>query len=259
MELSPGLYSYLWQGEGNNCNTYAVKYTVEGQPFFAIIDPGHIAVATPAFETGSGRLTGYYEVDALKALTGAMEKDGMRVSELGLIIYTHCHPDHCQAGISLSAASAARIALHELEMPLFQKVLQSTVHPDGSPQKSANGELKRDSLPHFFLKEGELHLGKPPQVTLDVLHTPGHSPGSVSLYWKEKKALFAGDVVFYRNTGRYDLPGGSRSILRESIAKLSRLDVEYLLTGHPYGHPGVIRGKKEVEMNFSYILSNVLP
>lgn len=254
MELSQGLYSYLWQGQGNNCNTYAIRYIVDGKSNFALIDPGHISVMTPSIDSRTGRVREYYEEDALKELLKAMEKDGIKISNLSLIVFTHCHPDHCQAGIALAGMGTARIAFHELEMPRFQGLLKKL---------PVNGEdlstISKAELPDFFLREGEMVLGSPAQVVIDILHTPGHSPGSISLYWGERKALFAGDVVFHRNTGRYDLHGGSRSVLRESIVKLSHLDVECLLTGHPYGHPGVITGKKEVELNFSFILTHVLP
>ena len=254
MELIEGLYSYLWQGQGNNCNTYAIRYMVDGKANFALIDPGHISVMTPSIDSRTGQVREYYEENAVNGLLKAMEKDGIKISDLGLIVFTHCHPDHCQAGIALAGMGSARVAFHEMEMPRFQGILKK------SPAKGGDlSAISKSELPDFFLKEGELVLGRPAQVVIDVLHTPGHSLGSVSLYWREKKALFAGDVVFYRNTGRYDLPDGSRPVLRESILKMSHLDVECLLMGHPYGHPGVITGKKEVELNFSFILTNVLP
>lgn len=257
MQLAEGLYSYVWQGQGNNCNTYAIKYVVDGSPEYALIDPGHTSVLTPDFDYRMGRVKGYHEEDALKGLVSELGKDGIKVSDLGLVIFTHCHPDHCLAGLELAHASGARITFHELEMPIFKRVTGGS--SEQSWEKKLPASQNGNELPDFFLKEGELSLGKPAGVVLDVIHIPGHSPGSIGLYWKDKKALFAGDVVFYRNTGRYDLPGGSGSVLRESIVKLSRLDVEYLLTGHPYDHPGVITGKKEVEANFSFILTRVLP
>lgn len=256
MQLLEGVYSYPWRGQGNNCNTFAIRYEVDGKTRIALIDPGDTVVQAPAIDERSGRVMGYYEEEALKDLLNAMEKDGIKVPDLALIIFTHCHPDHCRAGIALAGMSNAKIALHELEMPPFQRLLKNA--PAGKEEASFATASKAE-LPDFFLKEGELALGRPAQVVIDVLHAPGHSAGSICLYWREKKVLFAGDVVFYRNTGRYDLPGGSSSVLRDSIVKLSHLDIEYLLTGHPYGHPGVITGKKEVEMNFSFVLKHVLP
>jgi glyoxylase-like metal-dependent hydrolase (beta-lactamase superfamily II) len=93
---------------------------------------------------------------------------------------------------------------------------------------------------------------------LEVLTVPGHSPGHIALYWEEKRALFAGDVVFYRSTGRVDLPGGNAGDMQRSIQRLSGLDTEYLLCGHPYGHPGIIAGRDAVIQNFDYIKMNIL-
>jgi len=66
-----------------------------------------------------------------------------------------------------------------------------------------------------------------------VIHTPGHSPGSICLYEPGKKWLFSGDTVFaYGSFGRVDLPGGSARELIKSLEMLSRLDVENLYPGH---------------------------
>jgi glyoxylase-like metal-dependent hydrolase (beta-lactamase superfamily II) len=79
--------------------------------------------------------------------------------------------------------------------------------------------------------------------------TPGHSPGSICLYWPAKKALFTGDVVFNQGIGRTDLPGGSGEQLKNSIQRISRLDVEYILTGHG----NIVAGKEAVQENFKKI------
>ena len=101
----------------------------------------------------------------------------------------------------------------------------------------------------FFLKEGDLKVGS---KTLQVLHTPGHSPGSISLYWPEKKALFTGDVVFAMGVGRTDFAGGDGGLLRDSIERLAALDAEWLLSGHGE----VIRGKTNIRRNYDYIRAN---
>ena len=100
--------------------------------------------------------------------------------------------------------------------------------------------------PDIMLREGELNVG---HLNFQVIHTPGHSPGSVCLYWPDKKVLFTGDVVFDQGVGRTDLPGGSGENLKESIRTLSRLEVDYLLPGH--GEP--ISGRDLVIANFSDI------
>jgi glyoxylase-like metal-dependent hydrolase (beta-lactamase superfamily II) len=105
----------------------------------------------------------------------------------------------------------------------------------------------------LFLDEGTLELGKSKAVVLKVFHSPGHTPGHVTIYWPDRQVLIAGDCIFYRSTGRADLPGGDPLILRQSIERLSKLEIEYLLSGHAYGHPGIISGREEVQDNFRYI------
>jgi glyoxylase-like metal-dependent hydrolase (beta-lactamase superfamily II) len=98
--------------------------------------------------------------------------------------------------------------------------------------------------PDFFLKEGDIAVNS---LDLKVLHTPGHSPGSVSLYWPDQKLMFTGDLVFKEGIGRTDLPGGNGSVLKESIKKLAELEIEWLLPGHG----DIISGAKDVETNFA--------
>jgi glyoxylase-like metal-dependent hydrolase (beta-lactamase superfamily II) len=98
----------------------------------------------------------------------------------------------------------------------------------------------------FYLQEGELHAGK---KTFEIYHTPGHSPGSISIYWPEKKALFTGDVVFYGGVGRTDFQEGNSKLLMKSIERLSQLDIDLLLPGHGE----VVTGRDRVLDNFEQI------
>ena len=66
-----------------------------------------------------------------------------------------------------------------------------------------------------------------------MIHTPGHTPGSICLYEAQSKSLFSGDTVFpYGSVGRTDLPGGSSRDLIRSISRLVKLDVSVLYPGH---------------------------
>lgn len=66
-----------------------------------------------------------------------------------------------------------------------------------------------------------------------VIHTPGHTPGSICLYSKDSKSLFSGDTVFsYGSFGRYDFPGGDAEQLKKSIERLSTLDIVNIYPGH---------------------------
>jgi glyoxylase-like metal-dependent hydrolase (beta-lactamase superfamily II) len=111
--------------------------------------------------------------------------------------------------------------------------------------------------PDFFLTEGELRLGK--DLVANIIVTPGHSKGHISIYWTDAKVFMGGDLIFYGSTGRVDIPGGSAQSLRDSIERIAQLDIEYILTGHQYGSPGIIQGREEIKRNFEFIRKNIFP
>jgi len=216
MKLDTDLYAYIWKSSNeNNCNSFMI-----GGEMPVIIDPGHQHL--------------------VKNLIKLMEKDDNRFEDVRLIIATHGHPDHLEA-IQTFARGGVQVAIHEEEWKFLQEI--------GGQFYRAMGMEMPELKVSFFLKEGELKLGS---KTFQVIHTPGHSPGSISLYWPEKKALFTGDVVFPMGVGRTDFPGGDGGLLRDSIERLSQLDADYLLSGHGE----VIKGRQNILRNFAYIRSN---
>ncbi len=86
----------------------------------------------------------------------------------------------------------------------------------------------------------------------EIYQTPGHSPGSLSIYWKARKALFTGDVIFYGGIGRTDFAEGNSKLLLQSIERLSQLDTELLLPGHGE----IVMGRERVLQNFESIRQN---
>jgi glyoxylase-like metal-dependent hydrolase (beta-lactamase superfamily II) len=96
------------------------------------------------------------------------------------------------------------------------------------------------------LTEGELNVG---DLQLQVYHTPGHSPGSVCVYWPEARALFSGDLIFKEGLGRTDLPGGNGALLKQSIRRMAELDLEIIYPGHG----DIISGKDAVIKNFALL------
>jgi len=216
MKLDSDLYAYPWVSmQENNCNSYLIGGDVP-----VLIDPGHQHL--------------------VKNLINQMEKDKNRFEDIRLIFATHVHPDHFEATQTFARAGVL-LALHPEEEKFMKEAGGEFYRGFGMEMP----EIKVD----FFLKEGELKLGT---KTLQVLHTPGHSPGSISLYWPEKKALFTGDVVFAMGVGRTDFPGGDGNLLRDSIERLARLDAEWVLSGHGE----VLKGKKNIQRNFSYVRTN---
>ena len=247
MKLTGDLYAYSWKGNDNNCNSYIFAKTIKGEKHI-LIDPGHVItpfLREPAFEMLTKRITG----------------DGLSLEDIGLIALTHGHPDHVEAVTKFQEKSGAPVALHKNDEQIFNQFCRTKVdyyleegelNPGMSGYKAA-GSPAHESGQKAALGEGN-NLVKEKLV---IYHTPGHSPGQIAIYWPSKKALAVGDDVFYHNTGRFDLPGGDVVQLKQSIDRLSQLDVEYLLCGHPYESPGVIKGKKAVEENFEFIKTHM--
>jgi len=225
MRLTSRLFVYPWQGAGNNCNSYCLV----GQPL-VLIDPGHVR--------------NEFGEPCLDYLARAMAADGLRLEDVGLVLLTHSHPDHSDAAAVIRERSGAKVAMHQAEEEHWLAMYR-LLHP------GHNGEPQGRPLVDLYLQEGELSLGQANPIKLQVLHTPGHSPGSLSYYWPQEKALFTGDVVFAAGVGRTDFPQGSGSQLKESIKRLAELEVEYLLPGHMQ----MIRGAQAVKNNFHLIRS----
>ena len=220
MNVFDNFHVYLWRGNDNNCNPCLFE-SVLNEGRHLVVDPGH--VMTPS-----------YREPGLERLAQEMKHDGVDYDRIGLVILTHGHPDHCEAAVSIQKETHALIAMHRADEEMLQ-ILGGRVD--------------------IYLQDGMMETVSGRQYDLQILHSPGHSPGHITVYWPYRKVLIAGDCIFYRSTGRTDFPGGSSNMLRESIERLARLDIEYLLCGHPYGHPGFIQGADDVRENFEIIMS----
>jgi glyoxylase-like metal-dependent hydrolase (beta-lactamase superfamily II) len=125
------------------------------------------------------------------------------------ILNTHAHFDHTEANGALVETTGARLAIHPADLPILNSSGGAAwfgVQSDPSPP------------PDLELQHGdELQVGI---LCLQVLHTPGHTPGHVCFYEAAEGVLFDGDVLFYRGIGRTDLPGGSHQKLLNSIRQV---------------------------------------
>jgi glyoxylase-like metal-dependent hydrolase (beta-lactamase superfamily II) len=210
MKIADKLHAFVWSSPtANNCNAFLIQGSKN-----ILIDPGH------------RRLFRHIQLGLVDL--------GLSPEQVDVVIATHGHPDHLEAARAFG--SDALMAISRQEYDFLKDV--------AGPYASALG--LEDFEPDFFLQEGDLKIG---EVTLQVFVTPGHSPGSVCLYWPDQKALFTGDLVFSQGIGRTDLPGGSGEQIKESIRRVAALEVEHLLPGHGQ----TISGAEAVQKNFQMV------
>ncbi|MGZ8544268.1 MAG: MBL fold metallo-hydrolase [Flavisolibacter sp.] len=181
-------------------NTYVV-YNEKGQ--CCIIDPGCY------FASEEMELKKFIEDKQLKPI---------------YLLNTHCHLDHIFGNRFIHKTFGLELYLHPLEKPVL----------DHGPASGQMFQLPFDNYdgPLHYLEEGNnILIG---DEVLEVLFTPGHSPGSISFYSAAHKFLVSGDVIFEGSVGRTDLPGGSFEVLEQSIrTKLYTLPEDVIVySGH---------------------------
>ena len=142
--------------------------------------------------------------------------------EVKTIINTHGHFDHVSANKRINAATNAPILIHALDAPMLEHISASAANWGLSAENSP--------APQRTLTDGDtIAFGN---ITLNVLHTPGHTPGGISLFTDGH--VFVGDTLFAGSIGRTDFPGGDFATLKSSIQdKLFTLgDDVRVYTGH---------------------------
>jgi len=136
------------------------------------------------------------------------------VDQLGVtldgILLTHTHFDHVGAVAPVAKATGAEVWVPEVEKGVLADINSFVPWPDFGPFESWDAE-------HTLSGGEKLELAG---FEIDVLFTPGHSPGHVTFSIPDERAVFAGDVLFNGSVGRSDLPGGDWPTLLESIRTL---------------------------------------
>jgi glyoxylase-like metal-dependent hydrolase (beta-lactamase superfamily II) len=131
-------------------------------------------------------------------------------AEVEAILITHCHFDHVGAVAPVARATGAPVYCPEIEVPVLADIMSFVPYAGFGPYESYQADE--------VVKGGEaLELAG---LTLDVIFTPGHSPGHVTYSVRGEEAIFSGDVLFQGSVGRVDLPGGDGPTLMRSIGTL---------------------------------------
>jgi hydroxyacylglutathione hydrolase len=156
---------------------------------------------------GSGSCLVVDPGDEHERILATVDETGARVEA---ILLTHCHFDHVGAVAPLATATGATVYCPEIEKGVLADVMSYVPVPGIGPYESYDADET--------VGGGEaLELAG---MTIDVIFTPGHSPGHVTYSVRDEEAIFSGDVLFQGSVGRVDLPGGDGPTLMRSIREL---------------------------------------
>jgi len=178
-----------------NCSIIGDETTHEGM----VIDPG----------------------DDIEDVLDLIEKHNLKIKQ---IVITHAHIDHVGGAMKLRAATGAPILLNQNDYALLKMLdVQAAWIGMKDPGKVA--------IDHSLGQSDKVQAGS---LTADVIHTPGHTEGSICLYFSLESKLVAGDTLFAGSIGRTDLPGGSmEKIIRSLREKVMALpDDTLVVPGH---------------------------
>ena len=167
-------------------------------------------------------------------LLGAIDALGVT---LDAILLTHTHFDHIGAVAPVARATGAPVYCPKIEVPVLQDIMRFVPWPGFGPYESWDPEETVEGGERLELAGFEI----------DVVFTPGHSPGHVTYAIADEAALFSGDVLFQGSVGRVDLPGGDWPTLAASIQSLLDAYPDETVV-HP-GHMGVTTLGRERQTN----------
>jgi glyoxylase-like metal-dependent hydrolase (beta-lactamase superfamily II) len=159
--------------------------------------------------------------DDIKGIIAEAKKNNLRIN---YIVNTHGHVDHISGNKDMQKATGAKIIVHEDDAIMLTSTPAMILKMFGA---------KESPPADILVKDGDIiSTGN---ISLKVIHTPGHSPGGISLY--SPGYVFTGDTLFVEAVGRTDLPGGSWQTLYKAVKEklFSLPDDTKVMPGHNYG------------------------
>lgn len=143
-------------------------------------------------------------IDAPQGVAEVMVKNSWAVEHL---FFTHGHFDHIWDGAKIKKLTQCDVRYHQADEVMF-------LQPDLWVNYGIEEKFERIEASELLVEGKAVKIGS---FEFQILHVPGHSPGSVCFYEAREKVLFGGDVLFRGGVGRWDLPGGSQEILLTGI------------------------------------------
>jgi glyoxylase-like metal-dependent hydrolase (beta-lactamase superfamily II) len=156
---------------------------------------------------GSDRAVVFDPGDEAERILGVIDELGLTVDA---VLLTHTHFDHVGAVAPVARATGAPVYVSEIERPVLADIMRYVPFPGIGPYESYEAD-------HTLRGGEQLDIAG---MAIDVLFTPGHSPGHLTFSVPSERAAFSGDVLFQGSVGRTDLPGGDWGTLLASIAGL---------------------------------------
>ena len=157
-------------------------------------------------------------------------------AKLKYIYLTHCHGDHTGAVVELQNRYGAKVLIERKESENLRNPEVTLNYFIGIPDIRLEEDSRIDD-------NDVIHLG---ELEFRVIHTPGHTGGSTSLYCEKEKMLFSGDTIFHGTWGRTDLPTGSLVDIMESITKKLLILPEDTIVYPGHGKSTMIREEKPI-------------
>lgn len=185
---------YLWPGVGFGSNIYLID--------------GEVLV-----DTGTGD---FFAQVKNEIVTMGVDPAGIRT-----VVNTHHHFDHTGGDKKFRDWLKANVAIHTADRAALEH---------GETLAELFEAQAKFITADIALEDKDVIRTK--HFNLEVVHTPGHTPGSICLYERKRRFLISGDTLFADGCGRTDFPGGSAEEMKHSLKRLSGLDAEYLFPGH---------------------------